>query len=528
MKISKRIRWTALALGGAAVLSAITVSAQDGVMLSGTSALPSNAVSAPPSSDDYQALMRRLQVAEARLDTLAEQRPNEVFQLQGQYTAEFTPEVAPQAPPPYLPEVSAAKADPAAGFPSVKVSGFFHLDTGYFSQDANSRATLGDIQDGTGFRRTRLQALGKVAEFTNYSIEMDFATAGRPSFMDVWGEQTHLPYLGNLRIGHFRQPTSMDGLTSIRQLDFLERSLPFQAFDPFRRTGIMAYDKLDNEMTTWAYSVYRTGAFNNAPVGDTRYGTDIGDNGGYSVAVRGTHLLYYDEPADGRYLMHIGGSYDYSRITQNGPNGGFYEARVIPEFFVGDSSSPLFPQTVSGTPFFADTGRLPADSFQFYTLQWAGQYGAAHFQSEYMGTYVNQIAGPSVYYDGAYAQVGYFLTGEHRTYNRSFGTFDKVIPFTEFFALGRQSSVCGWGAWEAVARWSYVNLDNPLALANVPTATIPVSPNPGSMTNLTVGFNWVWNPYTNLQVNYIHAFLDSAITGDSDTDIYAARFQIQF
>jgi len=47
-----------------------------------------------------------------------------------------------------------------------------------------------------------LQALGSAAELTKNSIEMDFATADRPSFIDVWGEQTHVRVLGNAAAGN--------------------------------------------------------------------------------------------------------------------------------------------------------------------------------------------------------------------------------------------------------------------------------------------------------------------------------------
>ena len=43
-----------------------------------------------------------------------------------------------------------------------------------------------------------------------------------------------------------------------------------------------------------------------------------------------------------------------------------------------------------------------------YGLELAGQYGAARFQAEYFGVWVDQTVAPSVYYDGAYAQAGYF------------------------------------------------------------------------------------------------------------------------
>lgn len=493
-----------------------------------------------PNWEEYQAVLKRLDDAERRLEAVTEAQTNQYFVDPKRVVADGNPAVpSPQQRLSALERLLGGKQDAPPLFPSVRLSGFLHLDDGYYSQDTAGRATFGSMYDGVGFRRARLQALGSVTEFTNYSIEMDFATAGRPSFMDVWGEQTHVRFLGNVRIGHYRQPFSMDSLTPIRQLQFLERSLPFQAFDPFRRVGIMAYDKSEDQRTSWGYGIYRTGGFNNAPLGDSRYAADIGNMGGASVMGRLTHLLYYDEASSGRYLFHVGGAYNYSRIT-GGPVGGspFYQARVIPEFFVGyPEGGNGFPAGSSGagTPFFADTGRIPAKQFQNFNLQAAGQWGAWNFQAEYMGTLVDPTASGSVYYDGAYVQTGYFLTGENRTYNRTFGVFDRIVPFTDFFSLGRRSRFCGWGAWELAGRWSYVNLSNANAIA-VATATpgyngpgvFPASPNPGRLNDVTVGLNWYWNAYAKVQFNYIRAMLDNTALGHSDTDIFATRFQVEF
>ncbi|MFO0884475.1 MAG: hypothetical protein U0894_09850 [Pirellulales bacterium] len=52
----------------------------------------------------------------------------------------------------------------------------------------------------------------------------------------------------------------------------------------------------------------------------------------------------------------MGGSYNYSQITATSSGGGFYEARVIPEFFVGDPAGGGV--TSAGTPVIADTGRI--------------------------------------------------------------------------------------------------------------------------------------------------------------------------
>jgi hypothetical protein len=190
-----------------------------------------------------------------------------------------------------------AEAKKANTFPTFKMTGFLQLDSAYYSQTPLNIATVGNAQDGTGFRRARLAVQGKVAEMTNYQLEMDFATAGRPSFFDNYLEQENIPILGDVRVGQFLQPFSVDAMSGFRNLPFLERSLPFLAFVPFRRVGAMASNASEDDMTHWAYSVFHTGGFNNAPLGDDRYATDFGDVGGYSFSTRITHLLYYDEHA---------------------------------------------------------------------------------------------------------------------------------------------------------------------------------------------------------------------------------------
>jgi phosphate-selective porin OprO/OprP len=424
--------------------------------------------------------------------------------------------------------------------PLVVLTGLLQYDTGFFTQDANSKATLGDIQNGTGFRRARLQALGNVTPFTSYSIEMDFAFAGHPSFLDVWLQQADLPVLGSVRIGQYRQPITMDSWTNPRHLEFLERSAPFQAFDPFRRLGIMFWDTTADERTLWACSLYATGFtfFNgtdttyNALSGNNQFGTTLGS--GASVATRITHLLWYDEPSDGRYLLHIGGGYNFSEIGGSGTTGSFaraYQARSIPEFFVGDPAGGLV--TAAGTPAVVDTGRFLANSFNLWHAELAANIGPAHFQTEYLATTVNQLGGPVVFYDGAYAQCGYFLTGESCCYDRRSGVLDyNVQPYTDFFGLGRRGArFGGWGAWEVAFRWSYLDLSATNIRANnflpAPTGP-PPSPNPGILNESTVALNWWWNRSTRVQFNWIHSMLQNNAHGFSAMDISAIRVQLEF
>jgi phosphate-selective porin OprO/OprP len=440
--------------------------------------------------------------------------------------------------------------------PFIQLTGFFQLDQGFFSQSDGSKDDLGNIQNGIGFRRTRLAAVGKVSDFTGYSLEVDFATAGRPSFFDTWGEQQNLPVLGTIRIGQFRQPTTMDAWTSVRHLEFMERSLPFQALDPFRRVGVMAYNMSDSQRTTWAYSVFGTGfTFWNpnfaggantqfGDIGDSRFAEQLGDNGSVSGAIRATHLLYYDEPSEGRYLLHAGGGFTGGSIGGSGPFAHTFISQPLPEFFVGDASGG--GATAAGTPPVVSTGRILASSYQYYHTELAANAGAASCQSEFLFYVLDQLGGPPIYLPGAYAQCGYFLTGESAAYNKQAGVLDyNVVPYSDFFGLGKGKGFGGWGAWQVAARWSYLDLDCANLLpANqqiVANGTAPQNPNYGSVNESTVGINWWWNRYTRLQFNWIHSMpvyrnnvalpgTPNAVVfnGSAPFDIYGMRFQVEF
>jgi len=425
-------------------------------------------------------------------------------------------------------------------YPLIRLSGFFQLDDGLYSQTAASRGRYGDIQDGVGFRRARLQALGELTEFMAYTIEVDFAQAGRPSLLDVWGEIDEIPWFGTIRIGQFRQPGLMDSWTSIRHLDFLERSAAFQAVDPFRRVGIMAYAMSENERTSWAYSVYATGLtyWNGVSTtyktfGDNRYGTQLGDNGGVSFSSRITHLLHYDELSGGRYLLHVGGGYLYSQLGGEGdqlPNAKAYNSQVFPEFFLGDPGGGGF--TAAGTPLVVDVGQILANDFSLYHLELAGNRGPFHFQSEAMLEAINQQNGPTLLLPAAYAQCGVFLTGETPLYLKEAGVFDyNVVPHTPFFGTGRRGRLRGWGAWELAFRWTYVDM----SMVNVNPANQlldlkgpPPFPNYGVLNESTVAVNWWWNRNTRVQFNWIHSMPNLLGYGQAPFDIFGTRFQVEF
>jgi phosphate-selective porin OprO/OprP len=130
-----------------------------------------------------------------------------------------------------------------------------------------------------------------------------------------------------------------------------------------------------------------------------------------------------------------------------------------------------------------------------------------------MFTQLTRTNGTGAYFPGVYVTGAYFLTGEHRPYNRKLGAIDRIKVHSDF---GRHDDGCwGWGAMELAARYSYIDLNSKDIQG-------------GRLNDLTFGVNWYLNSYSKLQFNYIRAFLDNPIFGKSNADIVGLRAQVDF
>lgn len=298
-------------------------------------------------------------------------------------------------------------------YPQVKLTGFFQLDLGFYHQSNVNRETLGDIEDGLGFRRTRLAATGNVTERTSYILEFDFAQA-QPRFVDVWWQFDDTP-LGRLRVGRFRQPFGMTELTSVRELPFLERPLVFGLDLFFRQTGVMLSNTAAEDRVTWAVSGFRY-------VSDS-LGNVYADNGGYGVSTRITSL-----PIDlGNRLVHFGVGYTYRE-----PGRGVVQLANTNEFFLGQNpilgAGGLSVLPIVNVPPFVNTGPINARREQQFNVEGAVALGRLALQSEARFSTVEDTSGFVNTFPGAYVQVRYMLTGEEIPFNRAGAVFGRIKP----------------------------------------------------------------------------------------------------
>ena len=136
----------------------------------------------------------------------------------------------------------------------LKLGGRIQYDSLWISEDDDVKTMIGEQEDGTEFRRVRLYAEGLVYGNMEYKLQVDFAGGGA-DLKDVYLGLTDL-CIGKLRVGHFKEPFSLDELTSAKYITFLERGLP-NAFAPSRNSGFMLHDTALDGRATWAIGVFR-------------------------------------------------------------------------------------------------------------------------------------------------------------------------------------------------------------------------------------------------------------------------------
>jgi len=353
----------------------------------------------------------------------------------------------------------------------MQVGGKLHNDWAFQEGDQQITGLLGELEDGTEFRRARLSMSGLMYEWVEFKMQVDFAT-GDLFFRDVYAGLRDLRGIGNIRIGQFKEPFGLEEQTSASYIPFMERSLA-NALVPSRNTGVMIHNRQFNERASWAVGVFKD-------TDDFGAGTSDED---YAITGRVTGLPWFEN--EGRRLLHLGVAYsrrntaDFARFQQRP------EAHLSPRF--------------------VDTGLVPAEAVDLLGTELALVHGPASLQGEYILADTDGGPGREPSFKGFYLQGSCFLTGENRNYNASEATLDRVQPRKSF--LSRE----GLGAWEIALRLSKIDLNNEAVRG-------------GELMNWTLGLNWYLSSFSRIMWNYVRADLHE--TGNAD--IFQMRFQIDF
>ncbi|HIG32983.1 MAG TPA: hypothetical protein EYQ09_06075 [Flavobacteriales bacterium] len=307
---------------------------------------------------------------------------------------------------------------------------------------------------GSEFRRVRLYSSGTMYSNVKYKLQLDFA-GGKIAFKDVWMELNKLPIQGNVKIGHFKEPLRLEGLTSSKYITFMERGLPI-AMTPERNTGAM-YHTIIGEKLSFQAGVFRK---------SNAFGNDKTANNNLNITSRATYLAMND----GDKLLHLG-----IANSRRKSNDKTYSFSSRAENHLGNNlMNVTYNNQVQNVNIIA--GEV---AYVNGSLSLQGEALQTTIDTE-IGQWNTPITHEIMSY---YGQVSYFLTGESRSYKSSLAGFGRVKPNNNYGANG---AINEWGALEVAARFSAIN-----------------SQEYGSLEDITFGLNWYLNPNTRVMLNYV-------------------------
>ena len=373
----------------------------------------------------------------------------------------------------------------------LKFGGRIQSDWAVVDLNARLKNAIGGGGHGTEFRRVRVFFEGEVYERLIFKSQFEFANTGdgEVDLKDAFIGLKDLGPLGTVMVGHFKEPFSLEAQTSSKYITFMERGLP-NVFFAGRNTGFMAKNAVFDKRVLWQVATVLN-------ANDSGFSFD--NDGMWNVTARLVAVPLYED--GGEKVVHLG--FGYSHQFRGGDD---YELRYRqrPEAHLA--------------PYLADTGStISTNHIDLINPEFAIVWGPASFQAEYVRSFVNGDDGmKSTTFWGAYAQLSYFLTGEHRNYKLGRGAFSRVNPSANF-----NPAQGDWGAFELATRYSYLDLNDKFVRG-------------GKMWDITAGINWYLYPNARISLNYVHSELDDRVVVldpedvDGDADLVEARFQLDF
>lgn len=351
-----------------------------------------------------------------------------------------------------------------------RVGGRLQVDAATYSED-NLRHN-----DGTELRRARLFATGTLWHDWNYKLQYDFVSTGISGLQDAYIEYAgYKPW--KFRAGHFKEPFSLQNMTSSKYVTFTERGLP-HLFAPGRNIGLAANTYGKN----WSLAA---GVF-----GEGRDGASSDHDEGYGASARVTFAPVLNDTQ----LLHLGGAVSH-RVTGSGDSVRFRER---PESHMTDRR-------------LVDTGTISTDDYTRLVAETAMFFGPIALQGEYYYLTLNRAtaATSDPDFSGYYVESSWFLTGESPNYKPKSGNFVKITPNG---VVGKG----GFGAWQLAMRFSSLDLND----AGI---------NGGEEENLTFGLNWYTTPNIRLSANYVKVLdVEKGTSAGDKPDIFQMRAQVEF
>jgi len=307
---------------------------------------------------------------------------------------------------------------------TARLGGGLLVDYSAYSQDDDSKQQM-TLRPTAELRDFRLLLKGKFAKLPRLSYTLGYmydAAAEEWRFRQT-GFMFNFPEVhGDLFVGRTKEGFSTNKLMVGYHGWTIERSAANDAFLPILADGVKWTGR-----TPGGHFVYNLGWFK-----DTRSQNESFNKNDNQFAARTVWL-----PLTGtdRGVLHLALEARYGEA-----NDGQLQYRSKPESFEAQSYA-------------VDTGKFPAHHANSIGVEAYYSPGPLMFGLEY---FFNQVSSPQTHdpmFHGGEILAAYVLTGETRPYNAKGAFFEAISPARSVFEGGP-------GAWEAVLRLSYVDLDS--------------------------------------------------------------------
>jgi phosphate-selective porin OprO/OprP len=307
---------------------------------------------------------------------------------------------------------------------TIRMGAGLLYDFAAYSQDEESKeqfplSSTGKIRDFRFLLKGGFPSLSRAVTWT-CGVMYDGAT-GSWLFRET-GVMVAVPEIwGHVFLGRTKEGFSLNKVMSGYSGWTLERATMSDASIPLLADGIKWLGYLPEKRVIWNVGWYQDWVSE---------GQSFSSYDRQAVA-RAAWLPVFS--AGDETLLHVG-----VNLRWGEPNEGELQLRSRPE--------------ASPAPYFVDTGRFPASSTRMAGYEVYYRRGSWLFGSEYWLEDVSSEEAGDPLFHGGDVVATWLITGETRAYNTVGGYFQAISPARTVFEGGP-------GAWEAVLRLSYIDLD---------------------------------------------------------------------
>ncbi len=369
----------------------------------------------------------------------------------------------------------------ADGANTLAITGRLNFDIGAYDYHPGSTFSAPQaLHSGVNARRARLGVTGKFLNDWGYNLIFDLG-GSTDSGANTVLENAYITYNGiapfHFDLGYQDVPFTLDEATSSNDIMFMERSSA-----QVIAANLAAGDNRSAFGARWNNDRAWVGIYGTGPAANTTHG--IPEQ--FGATARATYQVLQDA----NYSFHIGGNVEGLIKPPTTAN-----VRSVTSF----SDRPelrVDPTSIINTGAIG-TATNPVKDASVFGAELAGGLGSAFAQAEYFHYNVTRQGLSALNFNGGYVQGSYTITGESRKYNPSTGAYGTIVPNNPF---SWKSGT--WGAWEAAARFSVVDLNDLFTPGTTTASTNGVAG--GKQTVYTVGLNWYPNTNMRFMLNVLH------------------------